>query len=589
MDRGYPVFSVIGRLKRSSTLDAARAELSTIAARQAAEYPNTNRALSTDVIPLQERMVGSIRRLLLVLLGAVACVLMIACVNVAALVLARSAARDHELSVRSALGASRSRIVRQLVTESVVLSMCGGIAGLILAVAALGPLLALAPMPRIDEIAIDGPVLLFTFATSLLTGVVAGLAPALTAWPSNLHATSSARSVTGSTFIRGLRPALIAVQIAAAVVLLTGAGLLMHSFYRLQQVDTGFAGDRLLTLRFFLPDNSYSGERRVTFFRQLIDNISALPDVESAAAVSALPFGGASGSAVFRIPGRTPAAPGEPLMADFQAATSGYFRTAGIPLLRGRDFDDTDRTTSQFVAVVNRTMADRFFPGEDLIGQSVQILGPRPRTIVGIVQDVRERTLVQPPEPHVYVPHSQFSTGVMFVAVRARAGDPARLGTSVRALVRELDPNVPIVMRPWRELLAQTLSWPKLSLVLLTLFAGVALTLSIVGIYGVLSFLVAQRTREIGIRMALGAASRDVLKLTVWEGLRPVAIGLAFGIPAALLATRTMQTMLFEIRSADPLTFISVAAVMVGASLAATFVPARRASRVEPMVALRQE
>ena len=364
MDRGYPVFSVIGRLKPLSTLETARAELASIAARQAAEYPNTNKAVTTEVISLQERMVGSIRRLLLILLGAVACVLMIACVNVAALVLARSAARDHELSVRSALGASRSRIVRQLVTESVVLSMCGGAAGLVLATVALKPLLALAPMPRIDEITIDGPVLFFTLAAALLSGLLAGLAPALTASPSRLQGSLSPRGVTTSSFRRGLRPALVALQIAAAVVLLCGAGLLMHSFYRVQQVDTGFSGDRLLTLRFFLPDNSYPGERRVNFFRQLIENISRLPDVESAAAVSAIPFGGASASAVFRIPGRTPAAPGEPLMADFQAATPGYFRTAGIPLLRGRDFDLADGTSSQFVAVVNRTMAERFFPAK---------------------------------------------------------------------------------------------------------------------------------------------------------------------------------------------------------------------------------
>ena len=588
MDRGYPLLSVVGRLRRDATIEDARAELRTIAARAAAAYPNTNTGWGVEVSSLQESLVGSTRRPLVILLGAVACVLLIACVNVAALVLARSAARDHELTVRVALGASRSRLVRQLLTEGVVLSLCGGVAGLALAAASLGPLLAMTTLPRTNEIVMDGSVLLFTLVAAMATGLLSGLAPALTTSRPDLQTSLSVRGSTASGANR-LRPALVAVEIAAAVVLLAGAGLLMRSFNRLQQVETGFSGERVLTLRFFLPDIDYPNTRRVQLFQQMIERVSALPGVERAAAVSALPFSGASAGAVFQIPGR-PAAPGEALSADFLVATPDYFRTMGIPLFTGRDFTDEDRADSRFVAIVNRSMADRFFPGEDPIGQSVRVLGPQPRTIVGVVQDVRERTLDRRPEPHIYVPHTQRPAGGMFLAVRARAGDPAQLAATVRAEVRALDPNLPIGgVRTWAEFLGETLAAPRFNLVLLTMFAGTALLLSIVGVYGVLSYLVAQRTKEIGIRMALGAASRDVLALIVRQGLRPVAVGLLAGIPTALVATRALQTMLFEVEPADPLTFAATAFLLVGAALAATLVPARRATRVEPMVALRQE
>jgi putative ABC transport system permease protein len=589
MDRGYPLLSVVGRLRRDATIADARAELTAIAARAAAAYPNTNTGWGVEVSSLQESLVGSTRRPLVILLGAVVCVLLIACVNVAALVLARSAARDHELTVRAALGASRSRLVRQLLTEGVVLSLCGGVAGLGLAAASLEPLLAMTTLPRTNEIVIDGSVLLFTLAAAMATGLLSGLAPALTTSRPDLQASLSVRGSTASGSNR-LRPALVAAEIAAAVVLLAGAGLLIRSFDRLQQVETGFSGERVLTMRFFLPDIDYPNARRVQLFQQMIERVSALPGVERAAAVSALPFAGASAGAVFQIPGRPPAAPGEALSADFLVATPDYFGTMGIPLFRGRDFTDADRSDSQFVAIVNRSMADRFFPGEDPIGRSVEVLGPRPRTIVGVVQDVRERTLDRRPEPHIYVPHTQRPAGGMFLAVRARAGDPAGLAATVRAEVRALDPNLPIGgAQTWAELLGETLAARRFSLVLLTMFAGTALVLSIVGVYGVLSFMVSQRTREIGIRMALGAASRDVLALIVRQGLQPVVVGLLAGIPIALVATRALQTMLFEVQPNDPLTFAATALLLVGAALAATLVPARRAARVEPMVALRQE
>jgi len=444
-------------------------------------------------------------------------------------------------------------------------------------------------LPRTNEIVIDGPVLLFTLVAATATGLLSGLAPALTTSRPDLHSSLSVRGSTASGSTR-LRPALVAVEIAAAVVLLAGAGLLMRSFYRLQQVETGFSGERVLTMRFFLPDAGYPNARRVQLFQQMIERVSALPGVERAAAVSALPFAGASAAGVFQIPGRPPAAPGEALSADFLVATPDYFRTMGIPLFRGRDFTDADGSDSQFVAIVNRSMADRFFPGEDPIGRSIQVLGPRPRTIVAVVQDIRERTLDRRPEPQIYVPHSQRPAGGMFLAVRARGDDPAALTATVRAEVRALDPNLPIAgARPWAELLGETLAARRFNLVLLTLFAGTALVLSIVGVYGVLSFMVSQRTREIGIRMALGAARRDVLALMVRQGLQPVAVGLLAGIPIALVATRALQTMLFEIQSADPLTFAATALLLVTAALAATLVPARRAARVEPIAALRQE
>ncbi len=473
MDRGYPFLQVVGRLEQGTTLAQARAELATFAATAASAYPATHTNRDIRVSSLLDATVGSTTRSLLILAGAVVCVLLIACANVAGLLTSRAITRRHELSLRSALGASRGRLLRQLLTESLALSLAGGAVGFAIAAWTIEPLLTLTALPRAREASLDLSVFLFTLVAALGTGLAVGLISALAASRTSLR---EAVTIRGGASGGWLRPSLLVVEVAAAVVLLVGAGLLMRSFHRLQQVETGFSAGRVLSVRFFLPRVSYPGDRRVQLYQEMIEAVTALPGVEAAAAVMVFPFAGANNNAVFSLPGRPPAAPGDPLTASFNAATPGYFRTMGIPLLAGRDFDHTDQAGAAYVAVVNRAMADRFFPGQDPIGQSVRILGPRPRVIVGIVQDARQRVLDGPPEAEVYVPHTQFSSGGMFLAVRARSDDPGQLMASVRAALRAVDRNLPIAsMRTAEDLLDGTLSARRFSLVLLSIFAATAL------------------------------------------------------------------------------------------------------------------
>jgi len=586
MTRGYHLLQVVGRLRRDATVSSARAELETMAAASAAVYPE-NKQWGAHVSSLLDYTVGSTSRSLLILAGAAGCVLLIACANVAGLLTSRALARRQEMSVRAALGAGRARIIRQLLTESLLLSVAGGAAGLVLAAWAIPRLLALTTLPRAADVALDATVFTVTLLASLCTGLVFGLAPAVTASRTTVSASTRGR---GSAPVGWMRPALLVVELAVAVVLLAGAGLLLRSFYNLHQVETGVSVDRVLTARFFLPRASYPVERCVALYEQMIERVGALPDVESAAAVSVFPFAGVSANVVFTTPARPPSAPGEFLTANFSSATPGYFRAMGIPLVAGRGFEAADHAGAPFVVVVNRAMADRYFPGQNPIGQIVRILGPKPRTIVGVIPDLRQRALQIPSEPEIYAPHSQFPAGGMFLVVRSRTDRPERLAASVRAAVRSVDRDLPIAsVRTGAELVGETLSARRLSLVLLSVFAAVALALSAIGVYGVLSFTVSQQTREIGIRMALGAARRDVLALTVWKGLWPVAAGLAVGIGAALGTTRVLTTMLFEVQPSDPLTIAGVASLLLTAAFLAVLVPARRAARVDPLIALRSE
>ena len=586
MTRGYHMFQVVGRLQRGATLPAARAELETIAAASAAAYPE-NKQWGVHVSTLLEYTVGSTSRSLLILSGAAACVLLIACANVAGLLTSRALTRRQEMAVRTALGASRARIIRQLLTESLLLSVAGGAIGLALAAWAVPRLLALTTLPRAAGVALDGTVFAVTLVASLCTGLVFGLAPAVTA---SRTAVSASTRVRGSAPVGWTRPALLVIELAVAVVLLAGAGLLLRSFHHLHRVDTGVSVDRLLTARFFLPRASYPVERCVALYEQMIERVRGLPDVESAAAVSVFPFAGVSANVVFTAPARPPSAPGEFLTANFSAATPGYFHAMGIPLVAGRGFEAADHAGAPFVVVVNRATADRYFPGENPIGQVVRILGPKPRTIVGVIPDLRQRALQIPSEPEIYAPHSQFPAGGMFLVVRARSDRPERLAASVRAAVRSIDRDLPIAsVRTGADLVGDTLSDRRLSLVLLSVFAAVALVLAVIGVYGVLSFTVSQQTKEIGIRMAFGAAHRDVLALMLWKGLWPVAVGLTVGLGAALGTTRVLATMLFEVRPTDPLTLAGVAALLLTAAVVAVLAPARRAARVDPLIAVRCE
>jgi len=477
--------------------------------------------------------------------------------------------------------------VRQLLTESLVLALCGGALGLAAGRWAIDPLLALTVLPRAPEVSLDGWVLLFALGVSIATGIAFGLAPVIALVHQPEIFTPTPRVTLP---LRRFRPALIAVEVGLTVVLLAGAGLLTRSFVRLQQVETGFNGDRILTMRFFLPRASYPADRTASHYQEMMRRLAALPDVDGVAAVSHFPFAGLSANMVFDAPGRPPAAPGEQLTAEFRAASPGYFRTMGIAVLNGRDFTEFDRPESQLVAIVNRAAAERYFPGQDPLDQSVRLLGPKPRRIVGVVQNIRHRELGSSPEPEIYIPHAQYPLGAMFVGIRARSGDPGRIAAAARASIRSLDRDLPIAsVKTFRELLDASLSRRRFTLTLLALFAVTALGLSAVGICGVLSYTVAQQTREIGIRMALGAARRDVLGLAVRQGMVPVMAGLTGGVVASFAATRVLTDMLFEIHPHDAITLATVAGLLLTVSLAATLIPARRAARVDPLSALRHE
>ncbi len=586
MNRGYHLLNVVGRLQPGATLEQARAELTAIAARSAAEYPEFNRDWGVDVTPLQDTVVASVSRPLWVLTGAVACVLLIACANLASLLLSRVTARAHEMSIRAALGAGRARLIRQLLVESSVLAACGGALGWALASVAIGPLMAMTAMPRAGEISLNRDVLVFTLLVAAATLVLFGAMPAVFGSRVNLQQSLKTRGSSSSGI---LRPALLTFQIAAAVVLLAGAGLLMHSFHRLMEVDTGFRIDRVLTVRFFLPRATYPVEKCIQLYQQMIDRARGIPGVDAVAATSVFPFSGASANVPVEFPGRGSDAPGERPGADFVTVTPGYFRLMSILVLRGRDFETSDRADAAFVAVVNRAMADRYFPNQDPIGQYVRVLGPKPRMIVGIVGDTRQRALHSNPGPEVYIPHTQFPAGQMFLVVRA-SGDEALVTRQLRTEIRSLDRDLPIAsIRTAEDVLDETLSSRRFSLILMTLFAATALGLAAIGVFGVVSFAVSQRTKEIGIRMALGATASNVLRRAVSQGMLPVAVGMLLGLIAARALTGMLTAMLFGVDPADPLTLVGVVTALLVTALAAAWIPARKAARVDPIVALRYE
>ena len=394
--------------------------MTAIAARSAAAYPEFNKDWGVEVQGLREAGTAPVSRPLWVLAGAVGCLLLMACANVASLLLSRVAVRRDEMSVRAALGASRAQLIRQLLVESSVLAVCGGVMGWVLASAALPPLITLTAMPRAGEVRLDTTVLMFTFVVSAVAVLLFGLAPALSGSRTNLQ---QSLTIRGGSRRGVLRPSLLAFQVAAAVVLLAGAGLLMHSFHRLLLVDTGFSGERVVTVRFFLPRAAYPVERCIQIYEQMIERARSIPGVETAAATSVFPFSGVNANVLFEIEGRTLGGPGERPGADLVTATPGYFQTLRIPLVRGRDFESSDRPDSQFVTVINRAMAERFFPNQDPIGQFVRILGPKPRMVVGIVGNTRQRALHSGPQPEVYIPHTQFPAGQMFLVVRARGDE----------------------------------------------------------------------------------------------------------------------------------------------------------------------
>jgi putative ABC transport system permease protein len=605
-NRGSHFLLAVGRLRAGVPLARAQSEIGALASAVGSDNRQTYpRGFGAKIRLLQDELVGGVRTSLFVLLGAVGLVLLIACANVASLLLARAASRRREMAVRTALGASRWRVVRQLLTESVMLALAGGLAGLLLALWGIDVLVSLAPAgtPRVEEIGLDAGVIIFTFGVSLLTGVLFGLAPALSASKTDLNESlkEGSRGSTEGPRRGRLRGLLVVAEFALALVLLASAGLLVKSFAKIQEVSTGFDPDGVLTMRLVLPEAKYKGyaEQRA-FYETLFARLRALPGVEAVGANNLIPFGGGGGSRGFLIEGR-PVPPGSPHPEEqLRFITSGYFDAMRIPVLRGRDFKESDVDGAPRVAVVSRAMAERHWPGEEAIGKRFAYSGLRPGTtpewieIVGIVGDIKHRGLDIESKPEIYVPVYQplfkgFRLPALYVGIRT-TGDAASLAPSVRREVLAVDREQAISnMKTMRQRLAESVAQRRFNMTLLGLFAAVALMLAGVGVYGVMSYAVARRTHEIGVRVALGAQRGDVLSLVLRQGMKLTLAGVAVGLVGALAATRVMASMLYGISATDPLVFAGVAALLAAVALLACLVPARRATKVDPMVALRYE
>jgi putative ABC transport system permease protein len=599
-ERGAQMYGVVARLKPDVSLDQAQVEISTIASRLEQQYPEQNTGSGVRLIPLQEVLVGSIRSMLLVLFAAVGFVLLIACANVANLLLARASSRKKEIAIRTALGANRGRIIRQLMTESMMLAAIGAGAGLLLALWGMDLLVALSPdnIPRRDEINIDSSALVFTVGVTLLTGLIFGIAPALHASKLNLNESlkEGGKGAGAGSHRSRFRSLLVVAQVALALVLLVGAGLLIKSFYRLQNVDPGFNPENVLTMRVALSDAKYPQAHQVTaFFDQALAGIEALPGVESVGMISFSPLSGATFYLDFAIEGQPAPGPGNTLTAQYRSISASYFRVMEIPLKRGREFTATDRMGASGVAIINETMARRFWPNEDPIGKHISLeksMGegePPWREIVGVAGDVKHFGLDADVRPEMYVPDAQQPSGSSAIVIRT-SSDPTSMIAAIRSQILAVDKDQPVSsVQTLEYYVTRSTSRQRFSMVLLLTFAALALILAAVGVYGVTSYSVTQRTQEIGIRLALGAQQKDVLRLVLGQGLKLAGAGLAIGLAAAFALTRVMSSMLFEVSANDSMTFVVTAVVLAGVALVACFVPARRATKVDPMIALRYE
>jgi putative ABC transport system permease protein len=598
--RGNHSLISIGRLKPGVTPAQAEADLGAIAATLAKQYPDSNKYFGVGVKPLREDLIGDVRTALYVLFGAVVCVLLIANANVANLLLARASVRGKEIALRAALGASRSRIVRQLLTESLLLSLLGGLFGLIIAEWGTSALIKAVPenIPRIGDIQLDAAVLVFTVLVSLLTGVVFGLVPAWQASHVDLNSSLKSGMRTGSdTGHKGrLRNSLVMAEVALALVLLISAGLLIQSFARLGQVQTGLRPERLLTARISLPDSAYpKNENIITFFQQVMPKIRALPGVESASVIVPLPLSSSNMTTTFDN-AEHPLPEGERPAAPVRIAGNDYFKTVGIPLKQGRAFDEHDTFTSTPVVIVNEFFAKKFFPGENVIGKrikpgfSADDKGEKMREIIGVVGDVKHRSLRSEDTPEMYLPQTQIPFNIMSLVVRTRVDKPASLTSAIKAQIATIDPNLPLTsVKVFDEYIAKSLARPRFNALLLSIFAGVALVLTAIGIYGVMAYSVAQRTNEIGIRIALGAAKSSIFRLIVGQAMALVAISVIVGVLGAFAATRLLNSLLFGVGAADPITFGGIVLLISAVAFLAAWLPARRAAQVDPIVALRTE
>ena len=591
--RGAAFMNAIGRLRPGATAGQAQSELAAVAARLAQQYPTSNAGRTIAAVPLHDDIVNDYRRGLVLLLGAVGVVLLIACANVANLLLARGAARHKEIAIRLALGAGRARLIRQLLVESLAFSIAAGIVGVILALWGVAALVALTPLdiPRLQSAQVDTTVLAFATFVSMATGIVFGVAPALQLSRPD-HGESLNDAGRGSSGARAARTgrALVVAEIALSLVLLTGAGLLVRSFLRLQQVEPGFVPQRAVTMQLLLPGSRYpDAAAQVRFFRQVQDRAAAAPGVLSAAVASTLPMTGNYFGAGFTVDDHPLTNPADrPTAAGF-AVSPDYFTTMGIALVRGRAFTTRDDEKAPPVAIINETMAQRFWPTEDALSRRLTSYGGVSREVVGIVRDVKTRDLSESAGPQLYTPFVQ--TPWPFVAVVARTtGDPVGLSATVRQAIAAVDPDLATGdIRTIDEYLAQSVATPKFNATLIAGFAALALFLAGCGLYGVMSYAVVQRSREIGIRMALGAQPGDVRGMVVSQALKVGLSGLAVGLVGAFATARLLDNLLFGIGPSDPATFGSMCGLLLGVVLVAAYLPARRATRVDPMVALRAE
>jgi putative ABC transport system permease protein len=593
--RGCVILRVIAKLKPGISIETARAEVSTIASQIAERFPDSNKGVGATLVPLHEQLVGDVRPAMLVLLGAVGLVLLIACANVANLLLARAAAREKEVAIRAALGASRARLVRQHLTESVLLAVIGGALGLLIASWMVDFLMSFAPAgtPRIEEVTIDIGVLAFTLAVALLTGVAFGLAPALLVSRTNFGSALKEGGRETSATSRGarIRNALVISEVALALMLLIGAGLLIRSFINLQRIDPGFNPKSVLRVDINIPRTRYPApEQSAAFYKQLLDRVIGLPGVEYAGAVSSLPLSGGGTDANFGIEGQALPEPDRQPVAWYSSITPDYLRAMGTRLVKGRELTELDSADAPKVVIISETMARRYFPDTEPVGKRLVFGGGKDlREIVGVVSDVKFFGLSVDSRPSMYFPHAQNPARGMSLAVRTQV-DPLSLAAAVRGELSKLDPELAVSnVMTMEQLVGTSLAEPRFVLLLLGTFAALAMLLSAIGVYGVVSYSVTQRSHEIGVRMALGAQASDVLRLVVGQGMTLVLGGVGLGLIAAFGITRLMESLLFGVGATDVATFASTAVLLTGVALGACLVPARRATKVDPMVSLRCE
>ena len=593
----FPLY-VLGRLKPGVTEAQACAEIETLASQLAREYPQTNRNRSATAVKLADLLVENVRPVLLVLLGAVGCLLLIACVNVANLMLVRAAGREREMAVRLALGAGRGRIVRQLLTESALIAGLGGAAGLLLGAWGISGLTALVPreLLPLDQVRLSGTVLIFTLVVSVLTALLFGLLPALHAARTNLNAAlkEGGRSVAGSAWERA-RKGLLVAEVGLALVLLAGAGLMLRTLQSLTRVDPGFNTENLLTLQFSLPGRTYNAERRLAFFRDCQAHLEALPGVRGAAFTMSLPIVESNWNSNFIVADKPVPPPGEAPNAALTPVSANYFETMGIRLLGGRVFSESEMTDTLPVTVINESLARRLWPGENPVGKRLKQGNAESqaawREVIGVVADVKLYGMDQDAPLHIYLPLAQRNSSKVGLVVRT-AGDPLALASTVEPAIHALDKDLPVTSRSMDQLMGNAIARQRLTLALLAGFALLALLLAGVGIYGVMSYAVAQRTHELGIRLALGAQTSNVLRLVIKHGMGLAGAGVIIGLAVALTLAKLLTSfsaLLYGVKATDPTTFALISLLLLAVALLACWIPARRATKVDPLQALRRE